>query len=476
MSKQHIDRKKMIMIGDIKLVVLCCLFFLLLGGCGKQEVEYNIEPSSVDEQSGGVKTTELERTSGNLTEQMEIASTVWKETLSADGEDIYVNATIEVPNVSEMYTLEVSEHYYTPEEKKKLVEYFMGTDNVKVNVDKVPTKEWAQKRIERCNNVVGSDYPANEGSYAKSFLNEKKRLEGMMSTLPAKEDVSDVITDYSENYYICEKDGVEYTLSFDLNEDENRSSWSMVAQNKKDYPDGMLYPIYYLDDADDNLSEMTKEEACKKAETICQEVGLSDMKVAAVHDLMISQTVFASDSTEPSRKDGYYIVLTRSIKDVVVDWTSYYGEDAYLDTESLINGYAPEKVVIAISDSGLLKMTYEGCLTAGVMGSPVKLLDFEQIQKIIRSELQNTEVETNTWRGLSLKYIRVQKETESDQYVYIPAWCLCVAETYEKLDSDLEAYNIWVNAIDGSRIDLKEEGMIHYQTIDDELDLMMDIE
>lgn len=458
------------------LYVICGLLLASLIGCGKQEIEYNTGPSSVDNQSGGVEITEIEKISGNLTEQLEITNTVWKDTISTDAGEIYVNATIAVPDVSEMYTLEVSEHYYTPEEKKELVEYFMGTDNVKVNVDKVPTREWAHKRIERCNNVVGFDYPANEGSYAKSFLNEKKRLEGMMSTLPAKEDVLDVITDYNENHYICEKDGREYTISFDINEDENRSSWSMVAQNKKDYPDRMLYPVYYLDDSDNNLSKMTKEEACKKAETICQEIGLSDMKVVAVHDLMISKIVFTSSSEEQSRQDGYYIVLTRGIRNVAVDWTSYYGQDMYLDTERMKNAYAPEKVVIAINDSGLLEMTYEGCLTMGAMGSPVKLLDFEQIQKILCAELKNLEVETNTWRGLSLTYIRVKKEAESDQYVYIPAWCLSVEETYEKSDSDLESYNIWVNAIDGSRIDLREEGMIHYQTIDDELDLLMVIE
>jgi len=452
------------------------ILILLLAACKKEEVIYHTEDSSKENQLDEVETSGVQKSGGNLAEQLGVTDTVWKETLSANGEDIYVNATIVVPDVSDMYTLEVSEHYYTPEEKKQLVEYFMGTDNVKVNLDKVPTKEWAQKRIERCNNVVGSDYPANEGSYAKSFLNEKKRLEGMMSTLPAKEDVSDVITDYSENHYICNKEGVEYTLSFDVNEEENRSSWMMSAVNENDFADRGLYPIYNTSGFDNNLSKMTKEEACKKAEAICEDIGLTDMKALSVDDLLIQSRGFASDSTENSRCDGYYIVLTRGIENIAVNCTRYYGEDMYLDTERMKNGYAPEKVIIAINDNGLLEMTYEGCLTKEAMGRPVKLLEYEQIQNIIRSELEHSEAQSNTWRGLSLEYIRVWNEVKSDQYTYIPAWCFSVDAPYEQSNSNPASYTIWVNAIDGSRIDLKEEGVIYYQTIDDELDLMMLLE
>ncbi len=459
-----------------KIVLVASCLALLFTGCDKKEVIYHTENSSKENHLDELDTTGVQKSGGNLAEQLGVTDTVWKETLSANGEDIYVNATIAVPDVSDMYTLEVSEHYYTPKEKKKLVEYFMGTDNVKVNVDKVPTKEWARKRIELCDNVVRSDYPADQGSYAQSYLNEKERLESIMSTLPAKEDVSDMITDYSENHYIYSKDGVEYTLSFDVNEEENRSSWTMFAVDENDFADRGLYPIYDTTGFDNNLSKMTKEEACKKAETICEDIGLTDMKVLSVHDLLIQNMVVTSDMMENSRCDGYYIVLTRGIENIAVNCTEYYLEDMYLDTERMINGYAPEKVVIAINDNGLLEMTYEGCLTKESMGSPVKLLEYEQIQNIIRSELEHSEAQSNTWRGLSLEYIRVWNEAKSDEYSYIPAWCLSIANTYENIDSDLASYNIWINAIDGSRIDLKEEGVIYYQTIDDEMDLMMILE
>lgn len=461
--------------GKRIVLVASCLALLFIG-CDKEEVIYDMDNSSKENHLNEVDTTEVQKIDGNLAKQLGVTDTVWKETISTGEEDIYVNATITIPEVSDMYTLEVSEHYYTPEEKKKLVEYFMGTDSVKVNVDKVPTKEWARKRIELCDNVVRSEYPADQGSYAQSYLNEKKRLESIMSNLPAKEDVSDMITDYSENHYICNKDGVEYTLSFDVNKEENRSSWTMSAVDENDFSDRGLYPVYDTSGLDNNLSKMTKEEACEKAEVICKDIGLEDMKAISAYDLLIQSMVVTSDSMENSRCDGYYIVLTRGIEGIAVNCTRYYGEDMYLDTEGMKNGYAPEKVIIAINDNGLLEMTYEGCFTREAMGSPVKLLEYEQIQNIIRSELEHSEAQSNTWRGLSLEYIRVWNEAKSDQYTYIPAWCFSVDAPYEQWDSNPASYTIWVNAIDGSRIDLKEEGVIYYQTIDDELDLMMLLE
>ncbi len=460
-----------------KIVLVASCLALLFTGCDKEEeVIYDMDNSSKENHLNEVDTTEVQKIDGNLAKQLGVTDTVWKETISTGEEDIYVNATITIPEVSDMYTLEVSEHYYAPEEKKKLVEYFMGTDSVKVNVDKVPTKEWARKRIELCDNVVRSEYPADQGSYAQSYLNEKKRLESFTSKLPAKEDVSDMITDYSENHYICNKDGVEYTLSFDVNKEENRSSWMMSVVDENDFSDRGLYPVYETSGLDNNLSKMTKEEACEKAEAICKDIGLEDMKAISAYDLLIQSMVVTSDSMENSRCDGYYIVLTRGIEGIAVNCTRYYGKDMYLDTERMINGYAPEKVIIAINDNGLLEMTYEGCLTRKAMGSPVKLLEYEQIQNIMRSELEHLEVQSNTWRSLSLEYIRVWKEAKSDEYIYIPAWHLSVDAPYAQWDSNPASYNIWVNAMDGSLIDLSEEGVIYYQTIDDELDLMMLLE
>lgn len=452
-----------------KMVVSGMMLLLLLAGCGKEEVMYDVEnPSdnqSVEEETHSSGTM----TGDSLTEKLGITDTAWKETIYSDGGEVYVNATIKVPDVSNMHTLEVSEYYYTPEKKKEIVEYFLGKDNVKVNIDRVETLEWAEKRIEYCDNVINDEYRSREESFVNMFSNEKEELM-LRSNLPLKKDVSETITDYSENHYICEKDGVECTLSFDIDEEENRSSWSMVALSEEDFPDKRFYPLYQPNDAENNLCQMTEEEACKKAETICDELGLTNMKAVSVQDLLIHGNVLSSDLSEQSRHNGYYIVLARNVDGVPVDYKSYYGENIYLDTDTTINGYPSEKVVIAINDNGLIEMTYEGCLTVDDMGSSVKLLEFEQIKEIFRTELKKLPEETETWRGLSLQYVRIENESNANQYCYIPVWRLSFDSPYDELDHNAAYNNIFINAMDGSRIYMEEEGGIYYTTVDEYLD------
>lgn len=453
--------------GFKKWILEIIVLILVLTGCSKEEVVYDVENSSenqlVEEEGHSVVT------GSSLAERLGVTDTVWKETIHSEGGEVYVNATIDVPDASNMHTLEVSEHYYTPEEKKELVKYFLGEDNVKVNVNRVETLEWAQKRMEYCDNMINNEYNSREKSLVNMFVNEKEELM-LRSNLPLKKDVSEAITDYSENHYICNKDGVEYTLSFDIDEEENRSSWSMVALSEEEFPDKRVYPFYQPDESENNLCQMTEEEACKKAETICDELGLANMKAVSVQDLLIRRNMLASDLSEQSRHNGYYIVLARNVDGVPVDYKSYYGENIYLDTDTTINGYPSEKVVIALNDNGLIEMTYEGCLTVDDMGSSVKLLEFEQIQEIFRTELEKLLEETETWRGLSLEYIRIENASNANQYRYIPVWRLSSDAPYDELDRIPAYYNIFINAMDGSRIYMEEEGGIYYTTVDEYLD------
>lgn len=452
-----------------KMVVSGMMLMLLLAGCGKEEVVYDVENPSesqnVEEEGHSSETM----TGGSLTEKLGITDTAWKETINSEGGEVYVNAFIKVPDASNMHTLEVSEYYYTPEKKKEIVEYFLGKDNVKVNVDKVETLEWAERRIEYCDNVMNNEYRSREESFVNMFSNEKEELM-LRSNLPLQKDVSEDITDYSENHYICTKDGVEYTLSFDVDEEENSSSWSMVALDEEEFSDRRFYPLYQPEDADNNLCQMTEEEACEKAETICEELGLTNMKVVSVQDLRIHGDMPSWDISEPANHNGYYIVLARNIDGVPVDYKSYYGKNVYLDTDTTINGYPSEKVIIALNDNGLIEMTYEGCLTVDDMGSSVKMLSFEQIQDIFRKELETISGGKQTWRGLSLQYLRIGNESNADQYRYIPVWRLSFDSPYDELDQSAANNNIFINAMDGSRIDLEEEGGIHYTTVDEYLD------
>ena len=442
------------------------LFVVFLTGCGTKDVVYDTENTvdgSTDEKEKG-----SEAGSGSmLSETLGILDGNWKEEIGSGADKILIRAMVEVPEVSDMYTQEVSEHYYTPEEQKKIAEYFMDADTIQVNKKAVITKEWVQKAL----NYYSDQLEAEEGTvpysgtkeYRAMLSNEKKRMEALINEVPSIDDVSESVQDYSENHYIGSKGDVEYTLSFDVDETMNTSSWTLEAADGNDFTEGTIVkyaPWHHaaVTEGNDNICGMTREQACLKAEELCMELGISGMEAAQVHDLELWVENDESDGSgilEHSEYNGYSIELTRNIHGVNVDIDLYYGDGTYLDTTTTEKPYDLEKVIVELNDKGIISMSYEGCMNAEDMGNAVKLLSFGQVQEIFRKELAGLRGELDTWRNLSLVYTRIADETMPDQYCYIPAWRL-------KGDSVSAMDNIWINAIDGSRIDPDKAGFIYY--------------
>ena len=58
--------------------------------------------------------------------------------------------------------------------------------------------------------------------------------------------------------------------------------------------------------------------------------------------------------------------------------------------------------------------------------------------------------------------MRVLNEKDANTYSYIPAWRLGAME-----DGKVLSGNLWINAMDGSVINLKEQGAAKYITVED---------
>ena len=466
---------------------------VMLTGCGKRDVAYNQDDNgaAVEEDASGE----------SLSEALGAGNT-WQEQIGSGTDTIFVNAKVQIPGVKSMYTKEVSEHYYTPEEQKQIAGYFMDADTLKVNKEEVVTKEWLQKRINYCEQRLEAE-EENDSAYKspKEYLtmisNEKKRLEGLMDSAPSVNDVSETIKDFSENDYVGKKGEIEYTLSFDMDEATNTSYWKLEAADGNDFTDGEISTEYYFDwrvaaplYEGDNLCQMTKEEAGKKAEQICQEIGLTGLKAVEVTNLEIFLKGEGSEMMNiPSdtwngqnagfEMNGYYVMLTREINGVPVANSLYHGDSMYLNTEETEKPYDREMVILEFNDKGIISMTCEGAMQEKATGKPVKLLSYEQVTKLFRQELMKLEEKTDTWRYLSLVYIRTKSEEDPNSHCYIPAWCLSLDKIYGgtvysddgegTLDSTLVSHTIWINAIDGSRIDPDEAGFVHYITAQEEL-------
>lgn len=438
--------------------ILAAVLCLALTGCGTQEVSYE------DVESTGNQGMEAETDQGTEAETEETAGAalaetlgveeVWKDTVTADtGEVLNISAEVTVPEVSGLYSMEVSEYYYTPEDKKRTAQYFMDAESIQVDMDAVPTKENLKIQIERWERAVEHAKEQDLEDKAAAANAEKQRLEELLNEAPAAADIETEPGDYSQNYFKGKKGDIEYLLGFDIDEEKNISSWTLNAADYAKFNTvGAMYcfPQYT---SQQNQCTMSVENAQNKALQTCEELGIAGMQVKRV------ESVLWGDEEEIN---GYWITLSRGINGVAVDIDQpFLNEELPADTEK--RPYEVESITIGLNDSGIFQMIYEGILAAGGTGESVKMLDFEQVKEVFRKELAKTPVDVHY---AQLAYVRVMDETQNDQYSYIPVWKLLLREVNYTREYISEDQVVYINAIDGSRIDLEENGLLGYIGVD----------
>lgn len=449
------------------LYVVILFFLAVLTGCQRREVVYEEEgaasssDSIMEKENGG----SLLNTLGIGDEQ------IWEENIPLEDAVIAVEAEVVVPDVSELCTLEVSQYYYTAEDKQRVAEYFLDRDSIKVDREKVQTKESISKDIQTCNALLEqeADDDSPDESYMAAVQREQKRLENLLGNAPDASSVTEDVGGYEQDCYLGTKNGIPYSLDFNICREKNTSSWVLRAQEGDSFvTEGEKWQGFIqfanetmpVAEVKENLCD--KEKAVGQAKKIVEELGLN-LCVAEIYD------VYWGLEDNRTECNGYQIALTRQIGGVAVDNVSYmksYHENTYLDAETMKQAYDKENIIITLNDKGIYSVECYGILSEGELSGPVRLLGYDQIKEIFRQELNKfkTGVVDITFRGLELTYIRISNPERRDTYTYIPAWRLAqwgLDNMYAIVSSD-----IWINALDGSRIDLEEEGAISYTVLD----------
>ena len=175
--------------------IYICVFLLLivLTACGRKEVVFDEEEiTSNGEAIAEGDSDETLKGSLGIGDEWK-----WSEEIQINNEKVSIAAEIMVPDVADMYTMEVSKHYYDAEDKKKTVEYFFDADS-----------------IEKCNTMIEAESQADISDANKIALlnSERKRLEALMNAAPDTNDMKEEPDDYSQNYYKGTRDEMEYKL------------------------------------------------------------------------------------------------------------------------------------------------------------------------------------------------------------------------------------------------------------------------
>lgn len=439
------------------LYLILTLCVVSLTGCGKEEVNYAEEDMATE-----VETTSTEGvTSGTIQEMLGIDDGYnWKETIGTDSGSVKVAAEVRIDISGEVSALEVEEYYYSAEDKKKVLEYFFEPESIRIDRDTYPTKELLRKKLEQYETAMEEEQSKEDSDISEEEItmitNEKRKLTDRINEAPAYDEVAEEVTDYNENYYKGTREGLEYSLTFDINEEENRSGWILQAKdysefltNKENVITWQAGGWYFAEQ--ENQCRMTQDEAEDYAEKICNELGFIGMKQSNMQFL-----VWYLENGE-TESNGYYFEYTLDINGEVLRSAPFFSEGViwggYIDTTTDELPYDSAMVSIMINDTGIIRMECKGIMKVGEE-STVKLLSYDQIKECFRTVLTE-KGDKNKYGGyqtLTLCYVRLSSSDNPDSYTYIPAW---------QLDE------IMLNAIDGAPIDMQNEIYVYYYTPDE---------
>ncbi len=435
--------------------ILAAVLFLMLTGCGTERVTYEEEKSSRQKNS---EINQEESAGTTLMETLGVEEE-WKERITLDnGKIFHIAAQVSVPDVPRMSLMEVSEYYYTPEDKKRIAEYFLDKGSIQVDLGRVYTKERIEEEIKLWDKALEGAQKQGMEEHIEVARSEKKKLEGLLNETSRMDEIDMYPGDYTEDYFTGSREEKEYVLSFEINEEEHISNWNLSAEHTEEFNEtGEKW--WLSGNASDNKCTMTKEEAEKKAVQICKELGITGMVPAQV------STVQWGDQQE---NNGYCIVLGRENAGVVIKPALYFtkNEMSYRNTES--GGKTPyeqERIEIGINDKGLFWMCYNGSLSVDKEGTEIKLLAFDQVKEAFRKEIisKNIAWSEKEAHNLDLIYFRFMDENQSGKYTYIPVWRLSAYEIeYATGYMGSEKDCIMINAIDGSWVDIDEVGGSYY--------------
>lgn len=429
----------------IQLFFLMTLCVLMFTACGKQKVTYNDDFTETDT----AETTEKSVQHG-LGNALGVENGYrWKDTLEGNNNKaLEIDALVTYPEVENVCTVKVDKVYFTNEDKKRITDYFFDENTVRANTD-ITTKEDLQKvreNLQQMNEEGRRDVYASENVY-KTYLNY---IDYQMQNVPSKGEATEKIHDYEENSYIGSKNEVEYTVDFSNDKDINTSAFIVKRVQEL----GKFTEFYGNLNSSQNKCELSVEDAEKQALEIIKDLELPAMKMTGVNDLC--QWYVNKADYERRDVNGYYFHFARDIEGIAVDNTQYYADNKrVLPLEDI--PYFREFVDIGIDDKGLVFLNCAGMLTEGEKETVNHVLPFDNIKKIISEEL--TTYKEGEIKEVSLVYLRVGDSSTTDTFHYIPAWRV---SPYYIDNANYVAYEalIWINAIDGSILDGKEDSVI----------------
>lgn len=222
--------------------------------------------------------------------------------------------------------------------------------------------------------------------------------------------------------------------------------------------------------------QITEDEAIARAETFLSNVcsnlwQISDVETGSI--LKLDYNVVEEENTDAQ---GYILTCMRTLNGLTpYDYTQKDSDRLYFEDESYAATLALEKVTLFVDDEGVVGFWWENPVQLeDTVTNSIELLPFEQIQELFVQAMKNglswasehppaNGVLNPTRKGhverILLSCSFIQERNNPGHYLLVPSW-LFFYTTESKMQAAEHGYTVLpdiiaINAVDGTRIDLK---------------------
>lgn len=470
-------------------VLMALIVIMSVSGCGREEIEY-VEGSHLASDSDSDSDTDNGEKGGQATVSGSLAEQIgaperWVGEYEGNNSGmtgIDVFADVNLDGVSDVNVYHTESIKLTEEYKRNFLETLSEGVIYDYDDEQKPKVYW-RALIEEQQNVIASIENMNsdeQGMFSTDFIELQYEIlakyQERYETAPENYVVAD---DFSGNEYIITYLGMDFVLCFigdddgyvtciymdmldagqltgnDNEEQETYITWNDTSKSAV-YDTGNFY---YQPENNGYVRE--PEQIEQEIQTFLSGLGISGFEMVQNYNINIYTR--ALDGSEVNQTDGCGVRLFRSMDGAYLCGEEYESESlpadySFSDDGSRVDGVYVEmnrdrieRIELSINDTGVLQMRYYFPMEWTLETKNVQILSFDAISEYLIQYARELEDTHPIYTNIDLIYCIYSEDEGAHDFMVVPAW-----RFYSYKNSTDYQYEIMVNAIDGSRIDISE--------------------
>ena len=448
--------------------VIGSILILSLLACGDKKVDYGINGGSDDAADAGGISGQLD-----VPDSCDVTFDTGESKLSSI---TLKDDDIEVPDADRVYKVgfdTVNAPCSDAELKTIISRLFDETSEIRwQDGDAAESKEILDNTIASYKSDIEKALASDDPGYAELLEEGMKRWVDERNSI---DDELPIATEYKINeHYVAEKDGIQrifmaasdnedgggynnYYFTYDMTpEGEDKALVSEVPGTESTYEINVVGEDTY--DGDEK-NPITEDEGLSSAMKLLDNLGISGFACTGTEEAVRAWTGGTYGEDVIKKPDGYRFQFGRKIDGIDVVYSTDIDTVDSIDTDNLTYKGGVDKAVISVDKFGVVSSTvYVYADDETFDKEEVKLLSWDEMIKAAGESIVKyykdhpTNYGTVEFNDVELAYVPCADESENKYFV--PTWIFSQNEYNEDYRCDMPLQRVYINAVDGSYIDI----------------------